>query len=283
MLGRKNTNKLKVLGTRCIFILGLVFLVSGCNFPTEKVSSPLQPAESDPTDSPAKPSALPAQPPTATDTIAPSPTPTPSFTPSPTVSPTETSVPTQTNTASPEPTATIPPSATAARPQVQADVNSNCRLGPGEIYHYSTVIYASELADLDGKNFAQTWYWVQTESISFHCWVAASLVTVQGNFDQVPFIDPPLPTNSSVDKPANVKAQRNGDTVSISWNSVAFAEDYLLEFRVCQNTFLVDLAFVAKGSSFSIRDEGACSGAREGLLFAHNMLGYSPPVVVPWP
>ncbi len=204
---------------------------------------------------------------TATETSSPTPstTPTPSETPTPSVTPTETITPTP-----------LPP-------MVRADVNANCRLGPGEVYLYTFGLDEGDTAALDGWNYDRSWLWIQPEGLAYHCWVSAPLVTIEGDESQVGAVYPPLPTNSGVASPGSPNASRNGSTVNLSWSAAASVEGYLIEARVCSNGFLIDIAVTTTGTSYSLNDATSCSGDSYGRVYAFNKLGYSPPAIFAWP
>jgi len=264
-----------------LFAIGSL-LSSACNFPAP---APTLTPTSTTTPSPTATftvtaTATPTAPSTATPTASPTntPTPTSTLTPSPTATPTSTPTPTNTPTITPTPTPEIT--------TVTGKGNAYCRWGPGTAYIGSGVILQEgETARVDGKNYAGTWYWIQIEGVEWHCWVAASEVTLNGDPASINFVVTRVPTNASVPMPTSVRAVRNGNQVTISWNAAppALEQGYLIEASICQNGYLIDVAYSTTNTSITLRDDQNCPEASSGLLYNKNKLGYSSPVQIPWP
>jgi len=205
-------------------------------------------------------------------------TPTSTFTPTPTHSATPTNTPSPTNAASP----------TLDVPGVVALMQAFCRYGPGTAYLYSHGLYEGDRGRLDGRNYSGTWLWIQPDNLDRHCWVAASVVNVDGDTDSVPVVQTRLPrANNLYGPPENVKAVRKGDRVKVSWDRVNMTEDddrgYLIEAILCQNGFLVSVAVQTDGTSYEFTDEQTCSDPSSGLLYTVEKHGYVDPIPVPWP
>ena len=135
---------------------------------------------------------------TATKTSRPS----PSFTPSPvptathTDTPTETLTPTITPTPTISPTPTITPTPTFDFPDVNVLMQANCRYGPGTAYLYAHGLYEGDQGEVNGRNYSGTWLWIKPENLDWHCWVAASVVEVQGDIGMVVVHRSSLPYSS---------------------------------------------------------------------------------------
>ncbi len=261
-------------------LLGLpgLILLTGCSLPAGLGPSP--------TPTPTA-TATPTATPTATLTPTPTdtPSPTPSPTPTPTITPTPSDTPTPTETATPTETPT--PSVTPTEPPLPITANGgvNCRYGPGTAYLYAWGLDEGDTAQLDGKNYAGTWLWVQPHDAVFHCWVIAEAVTINGDLSKVPAVNPPLLTNPKVAPPTGVQASRSGSKVTISWNpaSPAIGLGYLIEARICSGGYLFDVAFSTTNTSYTLSDEKNCSRPSYGQVRVFNKLGYSSAVKVAWP
>ncbi len=124
-------------------------------------------------------------PPTAQLTILPSATPTPS--------------PTATHT-KPAPTYTQQPSPTAVftsivPPEIWADVNTNCRLGPSRLYKVDGYLLVGTTSNVYGRDSAEDWWYIQnpTKDDRF-CWVWSETTHVEGDPYLLPVITPsPMP------------------------------------------------------------------------------------------
>lgn len=125
-------------------------------------------------------------------------------TPTPTtqaVTPSDTSAPSATATLAPPteiPSAT--PSATPETPQatatpetVAAEVITNafCREGPGTVYRDITAYPVGTTLEVDGVNPERTWWRVMIPSTGGSCWISGNLLSLSGNTDTVPVLNPP--------------------------------------------------------------------------------------------
>ncbi len=264
------------------FVL-LMVLSSACNMPAKEPPRPTT-ATNTPTTtftptSTWTPSATPSPTPTASST----PTPTATFTPTPTFTPSLTPTPTDTPTPTHTPTET--PTATPETATAHAEQNVNCRWGPSTVYMHAGLFREGATASIDGRNYAATWLWIQMEGFSYHCWVAASAVVVQGDLSTVPLVPTTPPTNSAVPSATGVSATRNGNMVTITWAPAAPAVDlhYLIIAQVCTGQYVVEVVDTTTSTSYTIQDLKSCSGSSSASLYVVNKLGYSAPVAVPWP
>lgn len=251
--------------------VALFMALEGCNLPAASAPPP-------PTDTGI---------PMATSTPSPIPTSTPTATASPTATDTASPSPTPTATDTPAPTDTPTITLTSTPEQVTATAleNANCRWGPDAAYLYAAGFSKGEAARVDGKNYARTWLWIQLEGYPFHCWVVASAAAISGNLDQVPPGPNDPPVNPSVPSASGVHAGRSGATVTVTWSPAAPAVDlhYLVQARVCNGQYLLEVINTTTGTSYGIQDKEGCSADSSAKLFVVNKLGYSAPVSVPWP
>ncbi len=93
-------------------------------------------------------------------------------------------------------------------PMVSANVDTNCRSGPGIIYPVSGFLLAGEKVSLIGRNYNDRWWVVQDpRRPAVVCWVWADITTVEGDISNVPVISqPPTPRFTSIAPPANTLA-----------------------------------------------------------------------------
>lgn len=217
--------------------------------------------------------------PTATPTSAPTDTPTPTNTATLTLTPTATLTPTEAFSPTPSDTAT-PKGLTAL-----ATGNGNCRVGPGEAYIATSVFHEGDSAMVQGRSHNNQWVWLQPPTFNQRCWVHVANMELSGDISLVDAVVTSVVTHPEVPAPSGVTSQRNGETVTFSWNPIPDAPEvgYLLEVAQCLNGFLVDMAYATTNTSITINDATNCGGSSHGTLRGKNKLGYSGPVTLPWP
>ena len=243
--------------------------------------------------SPAAPTQLPTDLPTATASATLTPTQTATFTPTssitPTVTPTPTitRTPTQTQTPTQTLTPSITPSPTFAFPTLVVKMQANCRYGPAKAYLYAWGMYAGDTATVWGRNDLGTWLWIQPDKIKYQCWIAASVVEVTGNIFSVYVAPVRLPHSVLYGPPTGITAVRNGDSVAVSWQPVNMTEDdnrgYMIEANLCQNGNLVWMAVATMEPAYTFTDETNCTERANAQLYTVEKHGYSDPVPIPWP
>jgi hypothetical protein len=212
---------------------------------------------------------------TLTSTLTKSATPTISLTPTRTLTPTQTLTP------------SITPSPTYALPTLTVAMQANCRYGPGTAYLYAWGMYPGDTATVWGRNYSGTWLWIQPDNIKYQCWIAASVVEVQGDIFSV-FVAPiRLPHSVLYQPPTGVTAVRDGDKVIVTWNSANMTEDdnrgYMIEANICQNGNLIWVAVATMDLTYTFTDERTCSEKSNGILYTVEKHGYTDPVPIPWP
>lgn len=216
---------------------------------------------------------------TQTPTSPPSPTPTFTDTPPPTSTPTSTLSPT------PESSPTATSSPTPETPIATATGSINCRYGPDKAYLYAWGLSEGDLAEVNGKNPTGDWLWVTPHDTTWNCWITASAVSLNVSIDEIGVVYPQLFTNGAVSPPKGVKANRNGDKVTISWNAAPPAVDlgYLIEARICLGAYQWDMVFSTQNTSYTINDPKTCGADSYGQVRVFNKLGYSTAVSINWP
>jgi hypothetical protein len=236
--------------------------------------------------------------------LSPSATPTPTFTAFPTHTATATPIPpTATQTPSPTPSPTITPTAPPSRtptprfsptpsetptpePLVAtSDGNAFCRYGPHIAYRSAYTLSDGDQSEVHGRDYNGNWLWVRPEGLDWNCWVAASTQSLNGDPMSAPFVPTTLPINTQVPSPTGVTATRNGNQVTITWNPAPAAPElaYLIEARTCINGVLVDGVYSTTNTAITLQDDTNCSGGSSAKIYTSNKLGYSSPVIVPWP
>jgi hypothetical protein len=236
--------------------------------------------------------------PTYTDTVTPLPliltaspspthTETATHTPSPSATPTKTRTPTETPTPTITQPPTITPTPTFSFPTITVKMQANCRYGPGVAYLYAHGMYTGDTGIVWGRNAAGTWLWIQPDNIEYQCWIAASVVDVQGDIFTVAVARVRLPQSTLYGPPQGVTAVRNEDKVIVSWEAVPMTQDddrgYLIEATVCQDGNLVWVAVAVVGTSYEFTDEQSCDSPSSGLLYTVEKHGYTEPAAIPWP
>jgi hypothetical protein len=258
-----------------------IFLLLGCNSQPEVTlqikSQPSLTNSQTPINQPSQ-SPIPSK--TLTHTV--SPTPTNTRSPKPTNSPTVTLTPVDTLTPS------ITPTPTFEFPNITVNVdNAHCRYGPGKAYLHAADLYKGDVGQVWNRNYASTWLWVRFDKLNYACWVATSLLDILGDISTISTYFPPLPKSSLYNPPKKVIATRNGDQVIVTWEEVWMTEDdfrgYLIEAKICQNGYMIDVAVHAEKTSYTFIDERTCEGQSKGRLYAVEKHGYSESIQILWP
>lgn len=152
---------------------------------------------------------------------------------------------------------------------------------------HAITVYEGEHGLVHGRNYSGTWLYILPDSWNKRCWVSASVVDVVGDvFTVVPYTSP-LPYTSFIGPPKNVQATRNGNEVTVTWDSVSVkpedARGYLIEATLCQDGAQYDTAVYTEGTSYTFIDFTNCGSSSGGRLYAGEKHGYTQPVTIPWP
>ena len=224
----------------------------------------------------------------------------PTITPTPTPSGTHTSTATVTNTATPiytpsitaTPSRTSTPSLTPTFAPIAAKVlaQSNCRYGPGAAYLYEWGLFPDVRVDIVGRNDLGTWAYVEPWTYFDRCWVKAELLEIRGDLRDAPPYYSRLPFGELYQPPANARASRNGDDVSIAWDPVWMTTDddrgYLIEAWLCQDGQLIFTPLRTthwEETAIHVQDEAGCLEPSGGRLYTAEKHGYTQWVLIPWP
>ncbi len=166
-------------------------------------------------------------------------------------------------------------------------MQAHCRYGPAVAYLHAGDLYPDDHGLVWNRNHNGSWLWVKWDKQSWPCWVSSYVVEVEGDVFTVVEYYHPLPKSTLYGPPKKVWADRNGNKVNVSWQSVWMTEDdfrgYMIEARVCQNDFLIDIVVRTDTTSYTFQDEQSCSGNSKGKLYSVEKHGYSDPVAIPWP
>ena len=235
---------------------------------------------------------------TPTATLAPSETPLPTatktFTPQPpTLTPTFTLTPSITSTASITPTSTISPTPTFAFPSAQVSVaQAHCRYGPNVAYLHAADLYEGDTGTVRSRWYLSNWLLVKFDKLDYFCWVAPSVVEVEGNLDSIIKLDTLDLTRigrNQYGPPKNVVVSRDGEKITISWQQVQMTEDkdrgYFLDLFVCQDGHYLwwPISFPDQYTThYTIKDEAGCPAPSGGYIYTVEKHGYSQPEKLNW-
>ena len=209
---------------------------------------------------------------------------------------------TQTRTATPEPTLTftptielsptISPTPTFAFPSVTVNKQAHCRYGPSVAYLHAADLYPGDVGTVSGRYIYSNWLYVKFDKLNYFCWVAPSIVDVVGDVSTLAYKELNLQSIGSnmYGPPGNVTAVRDGNQVTISWNTVQMTNDddrgYLLELFVCQDgnyLWWTDSYPDQDSTSYTVKDEAGCAQPSSGKLYTVEKHGFSEPAIIPWP
>ncbi len=236
--------------------------------------------------------------PTQLSPLPPTPTVAVTDTPAPTIEPSLTS----TFTLTPEPSFTFTPTIsetptitftpTFTFPSVVVKAQAHCRYGPSTAYLHAADLYPGDAGTVRGRFRYSNWLYIKFDKLNYFCWVAPSVVDVSGDITIVNYTEPNLQSigSNQYGPPKNVKATRNGNMVTITWDQVVMTGDkdrgYFIEAWVCQNgAYLWWTASMADQftTTYTVQDDPGCPAPSSGVLLTVEKHGYSQPVTIPWP
>lgn len=247
-------------------------------------------------------------PPTPSET--PLSTPTPPAADTPTATQVSTLTATQTETVTPTATATatatesLTPVPTFAILQGELINRGACRYGPGDIYLYRFGLIPGNRMEVRGKvdvwNGRQivTWLWGLPEFFPDVCWVKAGDVKLAGELSSLEVVYPdkvrlPILRDPRWPAPQNVKVERLGDEVTISWDFFDVPEGerespnsprYVLEAWLCQDKQIRFTPIpVYDFPTVVVTDQAGCAEPSRGRIFLSEVHGYIGPVEIEWP
>jgi hypothetical protein len=214
---------------------------------------------------------------------------TPTFTETITASPTVTDTPTITFTPS------ITPSPTYAFPQVSVNVaHAACLYGPSKAFLWKYDLQEGDKGFVGNRSPVSNWLWVKFDRWPDYCWVSPFVLDISGDVKPLVYLDyhrtMPM-TNALYAAPTNVKAERNGDQVTVTWDEVWMTEDddrgYFIDVWVCQNGMYVWVPTSLPDQYHAVvtftDQANTCSQKSGGQLYTVEKHGYPSPVNIPWP
>lgn len=94
------------------------------------------------------------------------------------------------------PSATLSPTpvytATPLIPMISVSLDTNCRVGPGQVYDRVGALLVGETAEVFGRDpTAKYWYIQNPDKEDEYCWLWGKYATVVGNVVALPFYTPP--------------------------------------------------------------------------------------------
>lgn len=228
---------------------------------------------------------------TPTPTVTHTPMPTLTSTATLTLTATDTATVTLTPTVTPTSTITLTPTVTVTPtfdfPDVTVKTQAHCRYGPNTAYLHAGDLYPGDHGLVWNRNSNGSWLWVRFDKLWYACWVAASVVTVDGNVFSVVTYMNPLPKSTLYGPPKWVQAERQGDDVVVTWAKVNMTADddrgYFLDVTVCQSGNRIDLKAATMDTTYTFTDEPGCSGESGGQVYTVEKHGYTGPADIPWP
>jgi len=166
-------------------------------------------------------------------------------------------------------------------------MQAHCRYGPAKGYLHAADLYSGDTGTVRGRNSSGTWLYIKFDKLDYFCWAAASVLEVQGDVFTVYVTERKLPKSTFYSPPANVRASREGDLVTLTWDKVNMTEDdnrgYMIEAYVCQDGAFLFTVAATMETVFQFTDEAGCDQTSSGLLYTVDKHGYSDPVSIPWP
>lgn len=227
---------------------------------------------------------------TSTFTSTPTATFTPTETPTPTI--TSTSSETTTPTRSLTPTRTLTPTFDYPRVTVNKAAAA-CKFGPAKAYLWANDLKAGDTGVVWGRApYGSNWLYVKWDRWPGPCWVSPSVVNVVGDVNRVIVerVRMPFAFNHLYDPPNNVRSERQGDQVVVSWTKEWMTEDddrgYFLDVWVCQNGNLIWFPVGLPDqftTTYTFTDQPGCSQKSGGQIYTVEKHGYTSPAEVPWP
>jgi hypothetical protein len=103
-------------------------------------------------------------------------------------------------TNTPIPTATFPFTPTSSYPLITANIDTNCRTGPGPEYPRTGALLVGQTSTVHGKNSSSTWWYIENPKFpGTFCYVWGETTTVTGVTVDVPVFtpEPPPPTTTA--------------------------------------------------------------------------------------
>lgn len=168
----------------------------------------------------------------------------------------------------------------------------SCRYGPGALYLYLYAINGTANIKLIGRTDANDWVWVDGTN---KCWVHSKFLEIDGDPQTLPIVYPglKLPVSAYYPGPAWAKADREGNSITITWEPVPISagkfedesmQQYLIEVWRCESGQII---FETLGTNYPAikvtNDEIGCDIPSHGRVYLQEKHGFGGPVEIPWP
>ena len=225
-------------------------------------------------------------------TVISSSTPTVTLTLKPSATATATATSTATSTLTPTQTATLIPTYIVLRGEVNV-AHVSCFYGPHKSYLYKYGLVGGSNLEIIGRNIDTNYIEIRAIGGTNPCWMNLEWMDVEGDINNVrpiPATEVVLPQSPYYGPVSGVKASREGDQVTISWNYLAISPGkdslqfpYLIESWVCQDGNLRFLPVGSWQTITAITDQPGCNEASHARLYGVEKHGYTTPVEIPWP
>jgi hypothetical protein len=169
---------------------------------------------------------------------------------------------------------------------------AHCRYGPSKAYLHAADLYEGDHGVVQGRFRYSDWLYVKWDKINYRCWVSPYVIDIKGDISTIGYAEIGLERIPSAlyDPPQNVRATREGDRVTITWDRVNMTVDddrgYLIDAWVCQNGSYIwwTVSFPDQfTTSYTVIDEAGCHSTSSGKIFTVEKHGYTQPTIISWP
>jgi hypothetical protein len=164
-----------------------------------------------------------------------------------------------------------------------------CRYGPAKAYLPAGDLYTGDIGSVRGRNANSSWLYIKFDKLTYFCWAAASVLDIKGDVVNVYVAQPNLPKSSLYGPVQNVWATRQGDQVTVSWDSVYMTDDddqgYFIEGWLCQDGAYFWTAISLPNhyeTTYTFTDQAGCSQPSNAMIYVVEKHGYTDPVTIPW-
>lgn len=107
-------------------------------------------------------------------------------------------------TDTPSPTATLSFTYTSTFPMITANIDTNCREGPGPNYRATGYLMVGQVSTVHGKNSSSSWWYIENPKVPGRfCYVWGGSTTVSGDTSSIPVLTPPPPPPTSTPSEAS--------------------------------------------------------------------------------
>ena len=164
------------------------------------------------------------------------------------------------------------------------------------MYLYLYGMVKGAMQDILGRTDTGKWILTRSHGDNKSCWVKTEFMQLNGDVMSLEMVYPDkftlIESNQGYRSPWNVAAVRNGDKLTISWESEplragdeesATSVLYIVETWVCQGGQLVFTPLGAYTAQVTVTDEPGCAQTSHGRVYFSEKHGYAGPSEIPWP